>query len=131
MAQKIQTNNRKAHEFGINITLSFGVIFLLSLGFFTLQKILPVWILGGYMVINLTTFLIYAHDKNAAQNGDWRVQEASLHKMALLGGWFGAGIAHKTLRHKSQKTEFRQGFYLTILGNLVLLGVFWYFNLRF
>lgn len=130
MAQKIQQNNRRTHDFGINATLIVGIIFLLSLGFLILQKVLPIWILGWYMAINLATFLLYAHDKNSAQHRGWRVQEASLHKLALLGGWIGAGVAHKILRHKSQKTEFRQGFYLTIFGNLILLGVFWYFNLH-
>lgn len=134
MAEKNQRQNtrniKQTNESGINITLIFGIIFLLSLGYLTLKKFLPIWILGWYIVINLATFLFYAHDKNAAQNGGWRVQESSLHKLSLLGGWFGAGVAHKMVRHKSQKTEFRQGFYLTIIGNLILLGVFWYFNLR-
>lgn len=126
--QALQVN--QSNELEINFTLMFGIVFFVLLAGITFAKALPLWILGWYMAINLTTFLLYAHDKNSAQNNSWRVQEASLHKLALLGGWVGAGVAHKTLRHKSQKTEFRQGFYLTIVGNLVLLGVLWYFNLR-
>lgn len=121
---------KQNNELGIHITLIVGVIFLLALAGLFFAKLLPVWLAGWYMAINLATFLLYAHDKNAAQSGGWRVQESSLHKLALLGGWLGAGVAHKTLRHKSQKPEFRQGFYLTIIGNVILLGLLWYFNLR-
>lgn len=135
MSQKIAGKNERQtkqnNELGINITLMLGVGFLLMLAGLFFAKILPIWVMGWYLAINLATFLLYAHDKQSAKSNSWRVQESSLHKLALLGGWVGAGVAHKTLRHKSQKTEFRHVYYLTIVGNLVLLGVLWYFKLRF
>lgn len=121
---------KQTNEIAINFTLIFGVVFLLALAGLFLAKILPVWVMGWYVAITIATFAMYAHDKNSAQTNSWRVQESSLHKLSLLGGWVGAGVAHKTLRHKSQKPEFRQRYYLTVVGNLVLLGVLWYFKLR-
>jgi uncharacterized membrane protein YsdA (DUF1294 family) len=32
-----------------------------------------------YLAINVITFIIYARDKSAAGNGDWRTSEATLH----------------------------------------------------
>lgn len=121
---------KQTNEMAINVILIFGGVFLLVLAGLFFAKLLPVWMVGWYMAINIATFAMYAHDKNSAQNGGWRVQESSLHKLSLLGGWVGASVAHKTLRHKSQKPEFRQRYYLTVVGNLVLLGVLWYFKLR-
>lgn len=125
-----QRQIKKTNEMGINFILLFGSLFLLGLMVLAIEKYVSIWLFAWYLAINFTTFLLYFQDKNAAQNNTWRVQESSLHKLALLGGWVGAGVAHKTLRHKSQKPEFRQRYYLTVVGNLVLLGVLWYFKLR-
>ena len=103
-------------------------MFLLIMGLCTLAKRLPIWVLGWYIAINIATFLVYAQDKDAAQTNQWRVQESSLHKLALLGGWTGAAAAHKLLRHKYQKVGFRRMFYITVLGNLGLLAVLWQFK---
>lgn len=121
---------KQTNELAINATLIFGIMFLVALIGLFFVKVLPVWVMGWYVAITIATFAMYAHDKNSAQTNSWRVQESSLHKLSLLGGWVRAGVAHKTLRHKSQKTEFRQRYYLTIVGNLFLLAVLWYFKLR-
>ena len=123
------SQSQKANKnFALNAWLGLGIMFLLIMGLCTLAKRLPIWVLGWYIAINIATFLVYAQDKDAAQTNQWRVQESSLHKLALLGGWTGAAAAHKLLRHKSQKVEFRRMFYITVLGNLGLLAVLWQFK---
>jgi len=86
----------------------------------------------GYMPINLAllyfggstlTFMLYAYDKSKAKRGAWRTAESTLHLFALAGGWPGAAIAQQTLRHKSQKKEFRFIFWITVIANFVAL--FW------
>ena len=76
----------------------------------------------------MLTFTLYYKDKKAAINNSWRVNEKSLHIMALLGGWPGALYAQKKLRHKSIKQSFKMVFYLSIIMNLMwvlmLLSVF-------
>jgi uncharacterized membrane protein YsdA (DUF1294 family)/cold shock CspA family protein len=64
------------------------------------------WVLIGYVCLSIVTFAVYAHDKRAAQKEAWRTKEASLHLLALVGGWPGALWAQKILRHKSQKQPF-------------------------
>ena len=61
---------------------------------------------------------MYAKDKAAAQSGDWRTPESTLHLLSALGGWVGAMVAQTYLRHKSQKPEFRIAYYLTVIINL-------------
>lgn len=74
------------------------------------------WTLGAALGLNALTFLAYAVDKNAAMQRQWRIPEKHLHLLSLAGGWPGAWLAQQSLRHKSQKAEFR----LTYWGTVVL-----------
>ena len=76
------------------------------------------WVLIGYVCLSIVTFAVYAHDKRAAQKEAWRTKEASLHLLALVGGWPGALWAQKILRHKSQKQPFKAILWLTIFVNI-------------
>jgi uncharacterized membrane protein YsdA (DUF1294 family)/cold shock CspA family protein len=75
-----------------------------------------------YLLISFVTFLIYCKDKLAAKFSWWRTSEYTLHLLSLIGGWPGAIIAHRLLRHKSVKKEFRTGFWITVLINIVIFG---------
>jgi len=73
------------------------------------------------IVVNLFTFLLYGYDKFAAQTGRWRIREAYLHLLSLLGGWWCALIAQQFIRHKSIKKPFLAVFTLTLFVNIGLL----------
>ena len=88
--------------------------FLSVVGVSVLTAGIPVGVLYLYLAASIITFIIYAQDKSAARKGRWRTKESTLHLLALLGGWPGALIAQQTLRHKSQKTEFRFVFWVTV-----------------
>lgn len=92
----------------------FIVIVLLSISY--LLGLTPLLVLAIY-VIGLLTFAAYAQDKRAAQNGNWRVSERTLHIFSILCGWPGAIIAQQKLRHKTKKTGFRVAFWFTVLVN--------------
>lgn len=77
--------------------------------------------LGIIALLSLTTFGLYAFDKSAARRRARRVPEKTLHLFALLGGWPGALLAQKYLRHKTVKQPFRFVFWLTVLANCGLL----------
>lgn len=70
--------------------------------------------------LSLITLCIYAYDKRQAGRSGWRVSEKQLHLFALLGGWPGALIGRRWLRHKSIKTRFRIVFWLTVIGHVAL-----------
>ena len=83
---------------------------------------LPWWVVGAFAAINIFTFFAYAFDKNAAQTGQWRTPENTLHLYALRGGWSAAWLAQQTLRHKSGKSSFQAVYGATVLLHCAALG---------
>lgn len=83
---------------------------------------LPLAFAGLYLVASVVAFVAYAIDKSAAQSRQWRIKESNLHVLALIGGWPGALLAQKILRHKSRKEQFQTVFWLTVLLNCCALG---------
>lgn len=78
----------------------------------------PVVLVAIYVGISALTFLTYAKDKHAAQQGTWRTSEGMLHLLTFVGGWPGALLAQQFLRHKSRKSEFRVVFWITVILNV-------------
>ncbi|MDP3851441.1 MAG: DUF1294 domain-containing protein [Luteolibacter sp.] len=75
---------------------------------------LPVawWMGAGAMtLVSAITYRIYADDKQRAVNSGWRVPESTLHVAELLGGWPGAFIAQRLLRHKCSKLSYQVVFW--------------------
>lgn len=65
-------------------------------------------IIGIYLlIINVVTFALYGIDKWKAIHNKWRIREATLLIMALIGGSLGAFIAMQMFRHKTRKWYFR------------------------
>ena len=67
--------------------------------------------------------LPFTVDKRAARKDRWRVPEAHLHLLSLLGGWPGAILAQQKLRHKTVKRSFRFVFWITVILNVA--GLVW------
>ncbi|MEZ8272131.1 DUF1294 domain-containing protein [Vibrio splendidus] len=98
----------------IQIAITYLVLVAVSALFSESSKVLLVW----YLVIGVMTFFVYAKDKRAAINGNWRVPEKTLHIFSVAGGWLGALIAQDKLRHKTQKQPFRSIYWLTVAVNV-------------
>lgn len=75
---------------------------------------------GIYAVGSALTFAAYFIDKRAARLGRRRTPEAALHGLELLGGWPGAWIAQRLLRHKTAKVRYQAVFWL--IGALHVAG---------
>jgi uncharacterized membrane protein YsdA (DUF1294 family)/cold shock CspA family protein len=80
------------------------------------------WFLLGYVVMSLVTFAAYAADKSAAARGRFRTQESALHLLELAGGWPGALIAQRVLRHKTKKQSYQIAFWVCVALNLGALA---------
>ncbi len=100
----------------------FAITFCFLIALSALLGRLPLAIVGLYFTSSIVTFLAYAIDKSAAQNDRWRTKESTLHLFGLAGGWPGALVAQKTLRHKSKKQEFQTVFWVTVIANCFTLG---------
>ncbi|MCW4438322.1 DUF1294 domain-containing protein [Vibrio splendidus] len=102
----------------IQIVITYLVLVAVSVLFAESSKALLVW----YLVIGVVTFFVYAKDKRAAINGNWRVPEKTLHTFSIAGGWLGALIAQEKLRHKTQKQPFRSIYWLTVVINVAVFA---------
>lgn len=83
----------------------------------------PQQVLWLYCGMSAVTYVVYAWDKAAAQNGRRRTPENTLHLLALAGGWPGALVAQQRERHKSGKQSFRSIFWITVAINVAALIV--------
>jgi uncharacterized membrane protein YsdA (DUF1294 family)/cold shock CspA family protein len=91
------------------------------------KGLLPWGVLWMWPLLNALTFWIYWQDKHAARQRAWRTSENTLHMLSLLGAWPAARLAQQTLRHKSSKASFQQGYAATVLFNVaaLLAYVYW------
>lgn len=95
----------------------------------TLQRIFSISHILIYLImINLVTFFAIWLDKKKAKKGKWRISEASLMTLVLLGGGIGGIIGMYKFRHKTKKAKFYIGF-PTIL--IVEIGLLIYAILKF
>ena len=82
------------------------------------------------VIINIITFLVYGIDKWKARKTMWRIREASLLMLAVLGGSIGAWLGMKVWHHKTQHKKFRYGIPAIIIIQLVIIGFFLYLQLN-
>ena len=74
------------------------------------------------IVINIVTFLVYGIDKWKAKQGSWRISEATLPILAVIGGSIGALLGMKVWRHKTQHKKFKYGLPLILIIQIILIG---------
>ena len=75
-----------------------------------------------YLVaINLVAFFMYGIDKWKARRSKWRISEATLLVLAVLGGSIGAWLGMKTWHHKTLHKKFRFGVPLILIVQILLL----------
>ncbi len=73
------------------------------------------WVGGYVLVLGALAYGAYALDKRRARAKEWRLSEAGLHLLELLGGWPGAFLAQRRLRHKCSKGSYQVVFWLIVL----------------
>ena len=86
------------------------------------------------IVINIVTFLVYGIDKwrstsgrllptgrKKAKQGSWRISEATLLILAVIGGSIGALLGMKIWHHKTMHKKFKYGLPLILLAQIALI----------
>lgn len=86
----------------------------------SIQLILKV-LLCYYAAINIFLFAAMGYDKHCAVKKKWRVPEATLFIIALLGGGLGGLIGIKAFHHKTKKPMFYVVFILSIILHIALI----------
>ena len=71
--------------------------------------------------INVVTFIVYGIDKWKAKQGSWRISEATLLTLAIIGGSIGALLGMKVWHHKTMHKKFKYGLPLILLAQIALI----------
>jgi uncharacterized membrane protein YsdA (DUF1294 family) len=79
------------------------------------------YILTYLLIINVVAFLSMYVDKQRAIKHQWRIQEATLLGLAILGGSLGTYLGLKTFRHKTKHLKFTLGIPFIILCQIALI----------
>ena len=77
-------------------------------------------ILGYLLAVNIASFLLYGIDKYKAKKGKWRVSEATMLMMAVIGGSIGAWAGMRLWHHKTMHKKFKYGIPLIIILQVAL-----------
>ncbi len=75
------------------------------------------------VIINLVTFIVYGIDKWKAKRSLWRIPEATLLAMAVIGGSLGAWLGMKTWHHKTLHKKFSLGVPLILIAQIALISL--------
>ncbi len=79
----------------------------------------PLWF---YLIlVNVYLFFLMAYDKRQAIRKKWRVPEANLLFMGIVGGGLGGLLARWVFQHKTSKQKFLLCFLLGILFDALLI----------
>lgn len=74
-------------------------------------------------VINLFTFAIYGIDKWKAKHNKWRIREATLLGLAVIGGSIGAFAGMYVFRHKTRHRYFVVGIPVIFIIQVIVTAV--------
>ena len=72
------------------------------------------------LIVNIFTFIVYGVDKLKAKEHWWRISEATLLFLAVVGGSVGAWVGMKVWHHKTTHKEFKYGVPIILLLQAVL-----------
>ena len=84
----------------------------------TLHSCLAYYLLG----INAVAFIVYGIDKYKAKKARWRIPEATLLLLAVLGGSIGAWMGMKVWHHKTKHKKFKYGIPAILLIQIALMA---------
>lgn len=75
-----------------------------------------------YLVaINVVTFFVYGIDKWKAKHSRWRIREAALLGLAVLGGSVGAWLGMIVWHHKTMHKKFKYGIPIILIAQIALI----------
>ena len=72
------------------------------------------------LAINIATFFLYGIDKYKAKKNQWRISEATLLLMAVIGGSIGAWVGMRIWHHKTMHKKFKYGIPVIIIMQVAL-----------
>lgn len=120
-------NNQK--KLGVHIILLALLPFIFSIYLLVYTRIF--YVLFAYILMSLLIFIIYAMDKTKAHKNQWRTPERTLHLLELFGGWPGALITQRVIRHKNNKASYQNIFCTIVIIHFISWFVFLFYTINF
>ena len=74
-----------------------------------------------FVCVNVLTFFVYGIDKWQARQGKWRISEATLLLLAVIGGSISAWLGMRVWHHKTMHKKFKYGLPLILLVKIALI----------
>ncbi|WOF89050.1 DUF1294 domain-containing protein [Segatella copri] len=74
------------------------------------------------LAINAVAFIVYGIDKYKAKKAKWRISEATLLLLAVVGGSIGAWMGMKVWHHKTMHEKFKYGIPAILLIQIALMA---------
>ena len=71
--------------------------------------------------INIVSFFLYGIDKYKAKKNKWRISEATLLMIAVIGGSIGAWAGMRLWHHKTMHKKFKYGIPIIIIMQVSLV----------
>ncbi len=82
------------------------------------------------LVMSLVSMAMHAVDKRRARLGKRRIPERSLHSIEFIGGWPGALLMTRMIRHKTNKPHYMLTLYAIALSHLIAMMLLGWFATR-
>ena len=83
----------------------------------TIEQLILIYLIA----INVVTFFMYGIDKWKAKRSKWRISEATLLGMAVIGGSIGAWLGMRVWHHKTMHKKFQFGIPLIIVAQVAMI----------
>jgi uncharacterized membrane protein YsdA (DUF1294 family) len=77
--------------------------------------------LSVFLVMNIVGFILMGNDKSRAKKHQYRIREKTLWLVAIFGGAVGATAGMQYFRHKTKHWQFKIGFPILALIELISL----------
>ena len=87
-------------------------------------------ILLQYAIFSIVSAVMHAADKRRAVRNKRRIPERSLHSMELVGGWPGAILATRMLKHKTNIPRYMWTLYGIGAAHVVAWSLLLWFGTR-
>lgn len=78
-------------------------------------------VLAYFITVNVLGFVLFGIDKWKAKHDKWRISEATLLSLTVIGGSIGTWVGMKVWHHKTMHKKFKYGIPLVMVLQLALL----------
>ena len=72
--------------------------------------------------INIVSFFLYGIDKYKSKKNKWRISEATLLMIAVIGGSIGAWAGMRLWHHKTMHKKYKYGIPVIIIMQIALVA---------